>query len=258
MSEPFPIGFQGGQTATAVRVDQPSDLPAALAALGLHAPRLVVVLVGGAALMRARDLDRLRPLFERGLVPVAERLGAVVIDGGTDAGVMHLIGRARTRAAARFPLVGVPAVGAVRFPGKHPRTRRRWPLGKLLGARRRWPLDAHHPHFVLVPGAEFGEEAPWIARVATELAGGWPSVTVLVNGGEIAYPDVACSLHAGRPVLALAGSGRTADQLASAARGGPADERAVRLAASGLVEVVDADDVAALDRAVGARLRRPV
>jgi TRPM family ion channel len=258
MSEPFPIGFQGGQTATAVRVDQPSDLSAALAALGLDAPRLVVVLVGGAGLMPAGDLERLRPLFERGLVPVAERLGVVVIDGGTDAGVMYLIGRARTRAEARFPLVGVPAVGTVRFPGKHPRAQRRWPLGKHLGARGRWPLDAHHPHFVLVPGAEFGDEAPWIARAATELAGGRPSVTVLVNGGEISYTDVACSLHAGRSVLAVAGSGRTADELASAARGGPADERAVRLAASGLVEVVDADDLETLDRAVGARLRRPV
>jgi hypothetical protein len=246
MSEPFPIGFQGGQTATAVRVDQPSDLLAALAALGLHAPRLVVVLVGGAALMDARDLDRLRPLFERGLVPVAERLGVVVVDGGTDAGVMRLIGRARTRAEATFPLVGVPVAGTVRFPGK------RW------WVRRRWPLDAHHPHFVLVPGAKVGDGAPWIARVGTELAGGWPSVTVLVNGGKVSYTDVACSLHAGRPVLAIAGSGRTADQLASAARGGPADERAVRLAASGLVEVVDADDLEALDRAVGARLRRPV
>jgi SLOG in TRPM, prokaryote len=196
--------------------------------------------------MDARDLERLQPLFDRGLVPVAERLGVVVIDGGADAGVMHLIGRARTRAAARFPLVGVPVAGTVRFPGK------RW------GVRRRWPLDAHHPYFVLVPGAKVGNGVPWIARVATELAGGWPSVTVLVNGGEIAYPDVACSLHAGRPVPAIAGSGRTADQLASAARGGPADERAARLAASGLVEVVDADDRAALDRAVGARLRRPV
>jgi hypothetical protein len=246
MREPFAIGFQGGQTATAVRVDQPSDLSAALAALGLRAPRLVVVLIGGAGLMDVRDLDRLRPLFERGLVPVAERLGVVVIDGGTDAGVMHLIGRARIRAEARFPLVGVPAAGTVRFPGKHRR------------ARRRWPLDAHHPHFVLVPGAEFGDEAPWIARVATELAGGWPSVSVLINGGAISYTDVECSLHAGRPVLAIARSGRTADQLASAARGDPADERAVRLAASGLVEVVDADDLGALDRAVGARLRRPV
>ena len=188
---------------------------------------------------------------------MAERLGVVVIDGGTDAGVMHLIGRARTRAAATFPLIGVPALGTVRFPGKHPGARRRWPL-KHLGARRRWPLDAHHPHFVLVPGAAWGDEAPWIARIATELAGGWPSVTVLVNGGEISYTDVACSLRAGRPVLAVAGSGRTADQLASAVRDGPADEDAVRLAASGLVEVVDADDLAVLAGTLGARLQPPV
>jgi SLOG in TRPM, prokaryote len=255
-SVPFPIGFQGGQTATAVRVDQPSDLSAALAVLGLQAPRLVVVLIGGAGRMDAHDLDRLWPLFERSLVPVAERLGLVVIDGGTDAGVMRLIGRARTRAAARFPLVGVPAAGTVRFPGKHWRARRRWSL-KHPGGPRRWPLDAHHPHFVLVPGAAWGDEAPWIARVATVLAGGWPSLTVLVNGGEISYTDVACSLRVGRPVLAVAGSGRAADQLASAARGGPADEDAVRLAASGLVKVVDADDLAALDRAIGVRLRRP-
>jgi hypothetical protein len=246
MSVPFPVSLEGARTAAAVPVDQPSDLSAALAALGLHAPRLVVALVGGAGRMRARDLDRLRPLFEQALVPGAERLGVVVVDGGTDAGVMHLIGRARTSAGARFPLVGVPAVGTVRFPGRR------------FGARRRWPLDAHHTHFVLVPGASMGDEAPWIARVATELASGSPSVTVLVNGGKIAYKDVACSLHVGRPVLTVAGSGRTADQLASAVRGGPADERAVRLAVSGLVEVVNADDLAALQDALGARLQPPV
>jgi hypothetical protein len=246
MAAPFPVSFEGGRTAAAVRLDQPSDTSAALAALGLNAPRLVVVLIGGAGLMDTSELVRLRPLFERGLVPVAERLGVVVIDGGTDAGVMHLIGRARSRARATFPLVGVAAAGLVRFPGNHPEH------------EDAWPLDAHHPRFVLVPGAEWGVESPWIARVGSELAGGSPSVTVLVNGGEISYTDVEHSLHAGRPVLTVAGSGRTADQVASAVRGGPADERAVRLAASGLVEVVDADDPAALDRVVGARLQPPV
>jgi len=246
MSAPFPVSFDDERTATAVRVDQPSDIPIALAALGLQGPRPVVVLVGGAGRMDAGDLGRLRPLFEHGLVPLAERLGVVVVDGGTDAGVMHLVGRARSWAGARFPLLGVAAAGTVRFPGHHP------------GHEDAWPLDAHHTQFLLVPGGAWGDESPWIARVAGELAGGWPSVTVLVNGGEIAYADVEHSLLAGRPVLAVAGSGRTADQLASAARGGPADQRAVRLAASGLVEVIDADDPAALDRALGARLQRPV
>jgi hypothetical protein len=34
---------------------------------------------------------------------------------------------------------------------------------------------------------------------------------VLVNGGQIAYTDVAGSLGSGRPVVVLAGSDRTAD-----------------------------------------------
>ena len=151
---------------------------------------------------------------------MAERLGVVVIDGGTDAGVMHLIGRARTRAEATFPLVGVPAVGTVRFPGKR------------SGVRRRWPLDAHHTHFVLVPGAAWGDEAPWIARVGTELAGGSPSVTVLVNGGRdfLQGRGVQPARHApGGHRRRLRSDRRPAGK--GGQRGGPADERAIRLAA---------------------------
>ncbi|HET9321912.1 MAG TPA: hypothetical protein VFO27_19115, partial [Bryobacteraceae bacterium] len=117
-------------------------------------------------------------------------------------------------------------------------------------------LDAHHTHFVLVPGAEWGAESPWIAQVGTELAGGLPSVTVLVNGGEIAYADADCSLRTGRPVLTVVGSGRTAEDLASAVRGAPADKRAVRLAASGLVRAVDGAEPDTLRRALTATLRQ--
>ena len=100
------------------------------------------------------------------------------------------------------------------------------------------PLDSGHTHFVLVPGSTWGEEAPWIARVAGAVAGGRPSVTVLVNGGEIAWTDVAESLRARRLVLAVAGTGRTADALAEATAGRPSDPRAARLVATGLVEAV--------------------
>jgi hypothetical protein len=234
MTTPFPLHFTGGQTAMALRVDQPSELPGALAALGLQAPRLVVVLVGGAGGLDRAGLDRLRPLFESGLVPVVARLGAAAIDGGTWSGVMRLLGEACSGAGADVPLIGVAAAGTVTLPGGQP------PQDDAA------PLDPNHSHFVLVPGEEWGAEAGWIARVATELAGGEPSVTVVVNGGEIAYSDVERSLDAGRPVLTVAGSGRTADQLAAAMEGGPADERAVALVKSGLVQAVPADDPARL------------
>jgi hypothetical protein len=46
------------------------------------------------------------------------------------------------------------------------------------------------------------------------LARGKPALTLLINGGEISRADVQHSLDAGRPVIALAGSGRLADELA--------------------------------------------
>lgn len=234
MTTPFPLHFAGGRTAMALRVGQPSELPATLAALGLQAPRLVVVLVGGAGGLGRADFDRLRPLFGAGLIPVVTRLGAAVIDGGTWSGVMRLLGEARSGAGADFPLIGVAAAGTVTLPGGQP------PQDDAA------PLDPNHSHFVLVPGDEWGAEASWVAQVATNLADGEPSVTVVVNGGEIAYSDVERSLAAGRPVLTVAGSGRTADQLAAAVDGGPASDRAVTLVKSGLVQAIPADDPATL------------
>jgi hypothetical protein len=234
MTTSFPLHFAGGRTATAVRVGQPSELPAALTALGLQAPRPVVVLVGGAGGLDRADLDRLRPLFGTGLVPVVTRLRAAAIDGGTWSGVMRLLGEARSSAGADFPLIGVAAAGTVTLPSGQP------PRDDAA------PLDHNHTHFVLVPGDEWGAEASWIVEVAINLADGAPSVTVVVNGGEIAYSDVERSLDAGRPVITIAGSGRTADQLATAVESGAADERAVALVKSGMVQAVPADDPARL------------
>ena len=73
------------------------------------------------------------------------------------------------------------------------------------------------------------------------------TVTLLVNGGQIAYTDVAESLGSGRPVVVLAGSGRTADAIAEARAGNGGDDRAVEIAASPLTTIVD----------VGKRVRSP-
>jgi hypothetical protein len=81
---------------------------------------------------------------------------------------------------------------------------------------------------------------------------------VVVNGGEIALAEVAQSLSARRPVVAVAGTGRSADRLAGAARGArgardpdgaATDERATALTDSGLITVAGSPaDPAALAR----------
>ncbi|MDQ4065349.1 MAG: hypothetical protein M3161_04820 [Actinomycetota bacterium] len=219
-------------TAT-VRVTRGSNLGEALGSVGLDRSRPTVVVVGGADAMTEHDLDRLRPLFVEALARVAESVGAYVVDGGTDAGVMRLMGAARSEVAATFPLIGVVAEGTVSLPGSH-------------SAPDAADPEPHHSHFVIVPGSHWGDESPWLARVATELADGAPSVTVVVNGGDVALDDVEYSVAAGRPTVVVGGTGRTADALAKAIRGDPAAERARTLAASELLHVVDSADSDAL------------
>jgi hypothetical protein len=234
VTSPFSLDFSGGGAARALEVADADELPGALTALGLVPPRPAVVVVGGAGGLDDAALRRLRSVFASGVVPVLERCGAAAVDGGTFSGVMRLLGETRSTLGAAFPLVGVVAVGTVAMPGR------------LAPPGAEAVLEPHHTHFVLVPGKQWGAEAPWIAQTATVLAGGAPSVTVLVNGGEIAYTDVECSMQAGRHVVVVAGSGRTADTLAAALAGAETNEHARALAASGLIRSVPVDEPSAL------------
>ena len=190
-------------------------LDGALAALGLDRGRPALVLVGGAGDLP--DDQGLGSLFAE-IVALSERLRSSVVDGGTDAGIMRLIGKARAAAQATFPLVGVAAEGTVVTPG-----------GPTPPAGKDAYLEPNHSHFVLVPGSDWGDEVPWLGRVAEALAGSAPTATVLVNGGDVAWRDVEASVEAGRAVVVVAGSGRAADELAGEVHGG--------LLASGLVVV---------------------
>jgi hypothetical protein len=225
-------------SACAVQVSEPKELQAALGMLGLQPPRSTVVVVGGAAGLR--HLDRLRPAFVEAIAPVMEKYGAVGVDGGTRSGVMRLFGEARAATRATFPMVGVVATGAVQHEHDHRR------IGTML--------EPHHTGFVFVPGKKWGAEAPWIARTATAIAATAPSITVLVNGGQIAYTDVKASVQSGRPVVVVAGSGRTADVFVKALAGAPADARAATLVRSGLIRSVPAGEPAALAEVLAAIL----
>ena len=212
----------GGRTLRIVQVSPVADRPALTALLqraGLPTGVPVVVLVGGAGGLSPVHAAACAELFTLALVPVVEKAGAVLIDGGTDTGIMQLAGCARHQATARFPQVGVVAEGTVRWPGR------------ATASEHAADLEPHHTHIVAVPGDQWGDETTWLSAVASALAGNAPSVTVLANGGAIAYDDVRESLTAARPVLVLSGTGRTADDITSARTGKPADPRAVEAAA---------------------------
>lgn len=215
---PISLAFPGGHCAQALWLMPHHTSQQILDRLSLQRPRPTLVLVGGAGLMAEDSQQRLQRFFQEVLAPLAEDLGLTVIDGGTDAGVMRLMGQARHRLGGTFPLVGVLPQGQVK--------RSDVPVPSPPDPQTEGPeddLEPHHTHFLFVPGQDWGCESAWIADLATALAPPQPALTLLINGGKIAATDFHLNLAAGRPMLVLAGSGRLADEVAAALAGDEKD-----------------------------------
>lgn len=222
------ITFTNGLAASVLQVTQEMPVSSVLQQLGLMPNRPVLVVIGGASKLSPIDFDRVRSLFIDVLAPIAEQWHACVIDGGTDTGVMRLMGQARAAVGGTFPLIGVAPIGLITLPGDAPRS------------EDEAPLEPHHTHIVLVPpGSQWGDESPWLAEIASKLADNAPSVTVLINGGEVTWIDASENVQEGRSLLVIAGTGRTADLIAAGLRGEPTDARAVELIKSGHVQAID-------------------
>jgi hypothetical protein len=226
MEKAFNLTFSNGLTARAIQVQNEADLSTAVGKIGLHGSRPVLVVIGGASLLSDADLTQLRSLFVEALAPLAESLGVLVVDAGSDAGLMQLMGQARAEIAATFPLIGVVPARFVALPDI--------PSSSSDSV----PLEPHHTHFVLVPGSNWGDESSWLADIANTLADKAPSVVVLINGGEITWKDALENIHAGRSMIVVTRSGRTADLIAAGLRGEATDRRAEELIASGLVQAI--------------------
>lgn len=181
-----------------------------LESLELNNEQPVIVVVGGAGGIREDDWKPIRKALDI-IAQAAHEFGAAIIDGGTDSGVMAINGQIRAQKEYKFPLIGIAAVGTVKWPGRKLSLKERMALNEYAG-----PLDANHTHFILTPGNEWGDESPWLAEIATQLAGNQPSVAVLINGGQISRDmDVPNNMKAGRTVLVIEGTGRAADEFAT-------------------------------------------
>lgn len=227
MEKPFTITFPGGAVAEAIQVDSSADLQTLLQEMGLVRQQPVLVVIGGASKLSQEDFKRVRRLFTDVLAPLAQKWKVTVIDGGTDAGVMRLMGQARMEVGGNFPLVGVIPIRLAILPEQ------------TAPSEDAAPLEPNHTHFVLIPGSQWGDESAWIANIATTLTDATDSVTVLINGGEVSWIDASQSIQSERSLIVVAGSGRTADILANALEGNIMDERAEPIVASGLVRTID-------------------
>lgn len=188
------ISLKHGVKIPAVNITEDRDIPEALTQFGIPYPKPVIVLVGGAGGIGWLDKFPMRKAI--GIVArLAEETQAVVVDGGTQAGIMSEIGKQRKRNRFSFPLIGVVFDSL------------------LMKEEPQEILDPNHTHFMLIPGDNWGDESAWISKIATVLAGTQKSITILINGGNISRADVEYSLLENRPTFVMRGTGRMADEI---------------------------------------------
>jgi hypothetical protein len=188
------IPLKHGIDVQAISISNDKEIVLALKKLGIPRPKKVIVLIGGADGIGLLDQLAVKKGVEI-IARLAEEMNAVVVDGGTQAGIMAEIGNQRKNHKFSFPLIGVV-------------------FDNLLSKEEpKNILDPNHSHFIFIPGEDWGDESAWIAMIATRIAEGEKSITVLVNGGEISQQDVQHSLNEDRHVFIMRGTGRLADEI---------------------------------------------
>ena len=202
------ITFDNGNHAVVVTAGRDTDAQAILKALDIAQPHALIMVFGGAKGLDDSRKARLAELFTDAIAPAAVEVGALVIDGGTQSGVMAMMGEALARDRRGSQLLGIAPAGKVTYPGD--------PSPANIGNGT--PLEPNHSHFVLVEGDEWGSETDMMFKLAGAL--NVPVATMLINGGSIAGSEALQSVRNGWQLLVVEGSGRFADEISAAVRDG--------------------------------------
>jgi hypothetical protein len=228
------ITFDNGNHAVVVTAPRDTDAQTILEALAVAQPRGVIMVFGGAKGLDDSRKARLTELFTDAIAPAAAELGALIIDGGTQSGVMAMMGEAFARDGQGSQLLGIVPKGKIAHP-------------EIAGASAvsdGAALEPNHSHFVLVESAEWGGETPKMLELAREFNA--PIVAILVNGGAIAADEALQSVRNGWQLLVVEGSGRFADELSAAVRDGQSAKstEVSEIARSGRATLFHLDDPA--------------
>ena len=202
------ISFPNGNRALAVIPPRNALATDLVGALDIQKSGSLIMIAGGAARMDERDHANLIRLFSDGIAHIAAAHHALVIDGGTQSGVMELMGQGVSQQSQRPSLLGISPIENIIYPGKTlPRS-----TTELT------PLDPNHSHFVLVDSNEWGGETETMYELAEVYSQSCPSVAILINGGAIAKNEVLYNVRQNRPIIVIEGSGRLADEIVEVLR----------------------------------------
>ncbi len=169
---------------------------------------------GGAKGITFTEKFRLAPVLAEGLAQWAKGEPMGLISGGTESGVMGLVGdvsKEIENTGGNLVLnMGFAPKDSVRYQG--------WSggEGKELGAV--YDISPKLTHFfAVIPGeSKFGDEAELMQKSFDGITiGDKKSVGILANGGRFSANELRLNLASGRNVIVLAGTGRLADAVAA-------------------------------------------
>ncbi|HEX8142867.1 MAG TPA: DUF4231 domain-containing protein [Pyrinomonadaceae bacterium] len=220
------ILFRNQNQAVAVFPSAQDKAEEIVAALEIKPYQAVILILGGASSIDESLIPRLTQLFGRGIARAAAEANAVIIDGGTDAGVMALMGQGVAGRGYKSTLIGVAPAAQVTYAGVNG-----------TGAA----LEPNHSHFVLMSGDGWGSEAATTYSLAGVLSGGgapaaqgnaasttttarasekgaskFPCLAILAGGGPIARDEALRAVRRNLPLIVVEGSGGLADEIAAA------------------------------------------
>lgn len=209
------ISFLNGHRAKMIFTSGADSPETLIQRLRISKPQTLIMISGGAALLNDSHRGYLIRLFSDGIARAAIENKSMIIDGGTMSGVMSLMGLGVASQNYQIPLLGIAPSGCVMYPGHmdsiddnikfNPKTSH---SGLAL-------LDPNHTHFILVDSNDWGQETDLMYRLAQSLSSTNRTVTVLVNGGNIAKTEILNTVRAGWPIVLVEGSGRLADEIAA-------------------------------------------
>ncbi|MEM6282155.1 MAG: hypothetical protein AAF787_08185, partial [Chloroflexota bacterium] len=167
------ITFPNNNRAQMLEAPPYADASEVMGALGFTQPTPAIFISGGASAMSDEEMAKTHALIEDGIARFAADHRIVVIDGGTDTGIMQMMGRARKTYHYRFPLIGCAPAGKVTYPGK-------------ADTDATTTLEPNHSHFVLIDGDYWGGESDMIVGLTRSFTHGvLPACGILINGGKI-------------------------------------------------------------------------
>jgi SLOG in TRPM, prokaryote/SMODS and SLOG-associating 2TM effector domain 1/Protein of unknown function (DUF4231) len=217
------IHFSNNQQSTLVFAAADSKPENIIKELEIKDYKAVILILGGADSIDEKLKPRLIQLFERGIARAAAEANAVIIDGGTQAGVMSLIGAGVASRGHKSTLIGVAPAGLISYPGSKTATG--------------FQLESNHSHFVLVEGDKWNSKTEMMlslvktlsdkttnkgtddtssAQPAGNVVEQSPTLAILAGGGATTKNEVLYAVRQNLPLIVFEGSGGMADEIVEA------------------------------------------